>query len=321
LPVNFPDFSIELPLDDGENDFTLLGEPGPITWSDDYQRFVLNLYFDGSFDAPGISVLFPRFAPPEGAPPSENRAPDAIYSFDLALVQAEPSMVYDDGVSRVSVSAVSFLPPERFVSVNLVDRYTLAPGGQPDGIGTLRLFVEPSTGERPVVGPGPTGFGPLTGGQPAVPVVRPGFGGGAVPSTGGLPRIVPQAPAVHRPYASQQEHVDDHGSEFHWFAGDSTIEEETPETTPSPEETASSVPTSGAPGATPTPTRKLEAEPTPTGTGEVSPTPTPAATGSGATQTPAPSRTLGRAAKEPAGTPSPIAAASPQPTTAVKEAK
>jgi hypothetical protein len=144
-PLNAPDFSVDIPLKDGENDFTLLGEPGPATRVDDYTHYAINLYFDGDLDHPGISVLFPGDALPPGSPTTPNRAAH-IYSLSLNEVQSPPRETYDNGVVSVSVIAASFLPPEVFgVDVDLVSAQQLAPSGQGDFIGVLKLRVEPSS--------------------------------------------------------------------------------------------------------------------------------------------------------------------------------
>lgn len=144
--LNAPDFTVDIPLKEGENDFTLLGEPGPAIRIDDYTRFAINLYFDGAQDHPGISVLFPRDGSPTGSPTAPNRSAH-IYSLGLNQVQVPPQESYDNGVVSVSVSviAASFLPPEDFaVDIDLVSAQRLVPSGQGDFIGVLKLQVEPS---------------------------------------------------------------------------------------------------------------------------------------------------------------------------------
>ena len=54
------DVIVEIPLHDGENDFTLVGQPGITTAVDLYERYAINLYFDRVLDYPGIAVLYPR---------------------------------------------------------------------------------------------------------------------------------------------------------------------------------------------------------------------------------------------------------------------
>lgn len=145
-PVNGPDVTVEIPLSDGENNFTIVGQPGPGTRIDDYARYALNLYFDGVLDHPGISVLFPRLNNPAGSPVAANRS-DHIYSLGLDPVSFAPQATYDNGVVSVSVTAASFLAPEDLgADVDLVSAQSLVPSGadDPNGsdyIGVLKVKV------------------------------------------------------------------------------------------------------------------------------------------------------------------------------------
>lgn len=172
--LNFQNFSVDLSLDEGENYFTLMGEPGALTATDEYQRFTINLYFDGDQDRPGISVLFPRVADPDGSPVEQSRAnDDQVYSMLLERVEGPPSTFYDDGAYRVSVLRASFLPPERAnVSVDRMMEKALGASGISDWVGSLVVMVEPSES-----------FGP--GGGPRAPVAGGGGGGGRTGTSGG----------------------------------------------------------------------------------------------------------------------------------------
>ncbi len=171
-PLNAGNFSVDIPLIDGENYFTIVGEPGPITATDTYQRFVVNLYFDGGLNAPGVSVLFPRYGSEGGSPTDANRS-QYIYSFDVGLVQQRsPGVddsgydVYDDGFERVSVTGASFLPEDRFMSIDLVAGQRFGASGVSDFVGSLVVLVEPSEGGPAVGGLGGVGRGGVsTGGR------------------------------------------------------------------------------------------------------------------------------------------------------------
>ncbi len=142
-PLNAPDFTLELPLYDGENVFTLLGEPTAVTAGDDFLRFALNLYLDGVTEYPGISVLFSRDGPPSGELPAPN---PSGYLFALSLepmAQGTSSWVYEDGTVRVSVSGVSFLSSETVLPVDLMSPHAVAPSGHHDWFGVLTIRVEP----------------------------------------------------------------------------------------------------------------------------------------------------------------------------------
>jgi hypothetical protein len=164
--LNNPDFTVEIPLTEGENDFTLLGQPGPATRTDDYLQYALNLYFDGVADHPGISVIFPKQNTPGGSPVSPSRAA-RVYSLLLNEVKYPLQATYDDGVDTVSVVAASFLPPEIFgLDADKVSAQRLTPSGDGNFIGVLKLMVEPSAGAggQPLGAPGAAGFGAIPGG-------------------------------------------------------------------------------------------------------------------------------------------------------------
>lgn len=142
--LNAPDFTVEVALKDGENDFTLVGAPGLLTQTDDYSSYVINVYFDGVLDHPGISVLFPRNGSPGGSPTIPNRS-DFSYSLDLNQVQFPAQETYDNGSVSVSVVSASFVPPGLYgADVDLVGPQQLTPDGQSDYIGVLKLNVEAS---------------------------------------------------------------------------------------------------------------------------------------------------------------------------------
>jgi hypothetical protein len=213
--LNAPNFAIQLPLAEGENDFTLVGEPSVLTRQDDFSHFALNLYFDGVVDRPGISVLFPRYSPRGGSPPLPNVAP-VMYALSLAGVTAPADSTYTDGVDRVSVMAVSFLPPEKFgadydkVSAQAVLPSSASPGpngtgadglGGFDYVGVLKINVEglgaasapaaPVVPRALVVMPGVV-VGPsieqaATGGAAPVFEQPSGGDGAALGSVGGTP--------------------------------------------------------------------------------------------------------------------------------------
>lgn len=145
--LNASDFSIDVSLDHGEYHLTLLGEPGPFTWRDDYEAWVLNLYFDGNVAEPGISVVAPRYGDPSGSPPFANQAePGNAVSFDLDLIDAPRPFEYDDGELRVTVTAFSLLPPTlAAVATDRVRAHSLEAGGAEDGVGVVTLRVERSS--------------------------------------------------------------------------------------------------------------------------------------------------------------------------------
>lgn len=267
-PLNGPNFMVELPLVEGENVFTLVGEPGALTRTDDYLRFTVNLYFDGNIQgAPGISVIFDRHAPPGGGPVAANRS-DYIYSLLLERQSpGQPSTVYDDGIDRVAVTGASFLPPERFNAewnFDFVGIQRFGKSGEKDFLGVLKLQVELSQGETGTgSGVAPKGIFPAGGGSGGA-VGAPGYGvPGGLPNAGygGLPQQnQPQA----EPYAQQPARptiVPTPRAE----AADEIDE-------PTPGETAATTPEADATAGTGT------ATPRKTGTGAAT-TPTPGKTG------------------------------------------
>jgi hypothetical protein len=171
-PLNAPDFSVEIPLVEGENDFTLLGEPGPLTETDQYDRFALNLYFDGVLDRPGITVLFPRNAARAGSPPTLNRS-EHMYALSLAEVKVLPQTSYSDGADTVTVAAVSFLAPQSIrADVDMVSPDAPLPNGNSDWVGVLKLMVVGASGGVPLA-PAPGAFGV----QPGQALVGPDMSG------------------------------------------------------------------------------------------------------------------------------------------------
>ncbi len=193
-PANAPDFNIDIPLNDGENILTMMGEEGVLTRTDDYLTFSLNLYFDGAVNsAPGISVLFPKFAAPIGGAIIRNRT-GILLTLGLQQVDPKPQTVYDDGVNRVTVTAACFLPPERFnkdFNFDFMRERSFGKSGKNDYIGIIKIMVELSQTDgtdpsQPAVGPGPAvgrgGTGAFNGGGGAVPGYPSGAG---VPAGGG----------------------------------------------------------------------------------------------------------------------------------------
>jgi hypothetical protein len=196
--LNFPDFSVDLPLDEGENYFTLFAEPGPLTETDEYQRFLVNVYFDGNMEDPGISVLFPRFAEPDGTTVTPARPnDDQKWGFNLQRLTSTFQSFYDDGAYRVSVLRASLLPPVRAsISVDRLTSHSLTPGGvDADWIGTLVLTVEPSESFGAGGGVPAPASGSGTGTGRAA-----GFGGAG--GVGGNPGYIPPG-AVGAPGAVQ----------------------------------------------------------------------------------------------------------------------
>lgn len=142
--LNAADFSVQIPLVDGTNDFTLLGAPFPLTRGDSFTRLALNIYFDGVLDHPGISVLFPRKADPAGSSPSANGSA-FVFSLSVDSVTAAPQSSFTNGVQTVSVAAVSFLPAGLSgSSIDLVSGHSIGSGGTGgffDWVGVLRINV------------------------------------------------------------------------------------------------------------------------------------------------------------------------------------
>lgn len=336
-PLNSRNLAIDIPLTEGENYFTIVGEPGPITATDQYQRFALNLYFDGELEQPGISVLFPRYADFDGGPTASNRSL-YIYSFNVTPSQVRSPGVddtgldfYDDGLERVSVTSASFLAAERSeVSVDQVGPQSVGSSGTDDFIGSVTLLVEPSEGTSGgAIGDGTGGVGgvPRAGGAPRAPAAIVPRGGGAAPiitgPSGGGQLPAPQAEAYQAPAAAAAE--DDEV----WVGGDAT---------PTPrdainalknwlqdavEPTESSTETAGTPTPAATPAATTRTSPSPkttaaaaTATAARSPA---AGTGGSRTTTPAvtPTPTNTRATM----TPSPLGSATPATQTPKPPAK
>ena len=270
-PLNSPDAMVEIPLIEGENDFTLLGQPGSNTRVDEYDRFCINLYFDGMLDHPGISVLFPKNNTPAGSPTTPNRS-ERIYSLGLTQVQVAPQATYDDGVDTVSVPAVSFLAPETFnTNVDLVSAQRLVPSGPSDPnasdfIGVLKVMVQPSAsqGGEPVAGVGVPGAGIIPHGIADSGTLH----GPDIPIAGAQPRIADTTAGLADRGAAVTDGHGAKGSDVVMAAG-------------SAEPTAAAAETT-TPGGTPTPAKTPSPHAT---TGTVSPT-----VGVGATRTPAASR-------------------------------
>jgi hypothetical protein len=286
--ANGPDFRIQIPLGQGENDFTILGEPSVLTRTDEYERFVINLYFDGVLDHPGISVLFPRYGSRGGDAPAPDRY-DTVYGLSVAPVQLKPEMSYSDGTDTVSVLAVSFLPPEKFgmdydkVSAHVpvpsyMDKTTGGAGadgwGGIDYIGVLKINVEgPSVGPSGVPGvaapgafgvvPGSAAVGSDLGGYRPVPgglPQQPGVDGGTrpVPDSSGTARRGDQLATGNTPSADATPE-----------SGQTPTPAETSAAavlTPSPRSTAPTLTSrTAAPQGTPTPAAAT-ANPTPAST-------------------------------------------------------
>jgi len=286
-PLNGPDFMVEIPLTDGENDFTLVGQPGTNTRYDEYERFAINLYFDSNLDQPGISVLFPRNNVPAGSPPSPNRS-ELIYSLGLNQVNAAPQMVYDDGANSVSVIAVSFLPPETFGrDVDLVSAQRLAPSdaSDPNGsdyLGVLKLMVGPSSA--------PSGQAPPGSGAPGAGIIPSGIAdsgtihGPDIPIAGPHPQLIdPQATGDHAAAgaAEVRPEMAMAGGEAERtppVVGTATPGTPTPATSPRPKVTGSVSPTADSGGTA-----------TPVATGSPT-TPTPHASTTTTPATPTPNR-------------------------------
>ncbi|MBI3782227.1 MAG: hypothetical protein HY270_02380 [Deltaproteobacteria bacterium] len=274
-PLNAPSLILEYPLNDGETAFTLLAEPG---LDDEFDKFSLNLYFDGALaGAPGISVLFDKNAPPSGAEPTANR-PDYLYSFLLEHQPgAKPQTFYDDGINRVTVAAASFLKQQQVSSdwnFDLMWPHKFGKSGEKDLIGMLKLLVGPSEGSSGTLAGGsgsgvaPAVTGLNTGASGGAPYVgNPAYGGG-VPSGGGVPAAsgLPADAGSNRPYQQPSR-----GTPPNTAAAAATADRETESTAGS---TPAADPTPGA--TTPTAARTPSSK---TGTGTpVRGTATPAST-------------------------------------------
>ncbi len=275
-PLNAPDFSVEIPLVEGENDFTLVGEPGPLTETDSYERFALNLYFDGVLDHPGISVLFPRRASRGGDPPTPNRS-ETLYALSLAPVQVAPETTYSDGTDTVSVTAVTFLPPQSFgADVDLVSPEAPVANGNSDWIGVLKINVEgppPASAPYAPVVP-PSAFGVM----PGRAIVGPDVLGAPQPRDPGVQADAPMG-------ESQQAAI---------AAAEPSAETPSPRgTTASPAPAGTATPAPASTAGSPTAARQIS----PTGESTRHTTVTPGSTGTAPAVTPGIAR--------PAATPSP----------------
>ena len=184
--LNGGDFGIQIPLEAGDHDFTLVGEPGPLTEDDGYDLWALNLFLDGVAGRPAISVLFPPGAYRYGVPVRPNRA-EVTIALPVVPVSGVPQDVYDDGTTKVTVHAVSFLPPHRFVDVDLVSSTAPVPSsdGQSDWVGVLRIAVETTASEPATRGGSvgaPRAIGPEAFGL--VPMDGVVVGGGSLDAEG-----------------------------------------------------------------------------------------------------------------------------------------
>jgi hypothetical protein len=289
--LNALDFSIGIPLSPGENDFTLVGEPSTLTRHDDFSHFVLNLYFDGALDYPGISVLFPRYGSRRGTAPSRNFA-HVMYALSLAQVKGTAETTYSDGADRVSVIAVAFLPPEKFgadydkVSAHAVVPSSTNPG--PNKLGADQLGGYDYVGVLKINLQGPSDSVPMRGlGVPAVAPVMPGVVIG--PSLGG------DAAGDGPPVAAEPLRTG--GTDSSESAGlnfGTPAETQSAGSTPSPEAEATAVvaqtPTPRETAAT-TRTPRSTALATGSATADRAVTPTPVATHGGPTPAPQASAT------------------------------
>lgn len=152
-PINAADFTVSMPLVDGENDFTLVGATGG--GNDDYQRLAVNLFFDGILEYPSISVLVPAESPLSGGPPTLNRSDVILSLSSVEPLRMTPEGTYGDGTVTVSVSAASFRR-DPALDVAIVAAHSLVADGTNNWIGVLRLFVEETaaTNVAPRQGPG-----------------------------------------------------------------------------------------------------------------------------------------------------------------------
>ena len=150
-PINAADFTISIPLVEGQNDFTIVGATGG--GNDDYQRQAVNLFFDGIFEYPSISVLVPGDSPLSGGPPTLNRS-DVILTLSSAEpLRTTPETTYSDGTVTVSVSAASFRR-DPSLDVSIVASHSLIADGTNNWIGVLRLAVQASDSpSAPLQGP------------------------------------------------------------------------------------------------------------------------------------------------------------------------
>lgn len=141
--LNAAQFQLGRALVFGRNEFTIGGEePFLDLGSDSPPSYVLNLYFNGETQIPGLSVLFPRGAVCSGGTAAANPGP--AYSLALQESSLPIGPVYDNSVTRISVEAVSFQSSaDCGESVDLLSPSDLMPSGRSDYIGVLQVFVEP----------------------------------------------------------------------------------------------------------------------------------------------------------------------------------
>jgi hypothetical protein len=290
-PLSAPNFMIEIPLVQGENVFTIAGEEGALTRPEPYLRYTLNLYFDGNIDGPpGISVIFRRWADPNGDRVDSNRS-SYIYNLALQPVEATPGTYYDDGYDRVTVSGASFMEPEKFnpdFDFDFLEPQRFGKSGKKDFLGVLRIMVEPSQGEvdagaapRAIVpafggGTGSVG-GQGYGGNPGY-VPNPGYGG--LPEGGANPYRQAVAPPTAQRAAQQQARQQEEAEP----TAEGTPADETPQ------------PTTAAPQGTPTPaktTTKTTSTPGAKGTPSLKPTDAPVGTPTAPAATPAATKRSG----------------------------
>jgi hypothetical protein len=310
-PLNGPDAMIEIPLAEGETDFTILGQPAGNTRDDTYDRFAINLYFDDVYDHPGISVLFMRNNSPSGSPTTPNRS-DRLYSLGLSQVKFTPQSTYDDGIDTVSVTAVSFLPPETFgLDVDLVSAQAIMPSGpnDPNGsdfVGVLKITVEPDVAPdvQPVARPGVQGYGAIPRGIADSGTLH----GADVPIGDGMPHMLGQAGQAGMA-GDPRAVAPANGGE----PGEAGAEEPTAAQTGTPAGTRT-------PGRTPSPNATT---PSVSPSVSVAVSPTPQATGKGTTPTPQSSPGPHGSATAAATTPGPhgsatAAAKTPTPASAPK---
>lgn len=178
---------VNIPLVEGDNYFTLIGQPASTTEGDDFARWSVNLFFDGRFDDPGISVLFPRHAQAGGAPTTRTRT-QLIYGFDMSthrqrvpgVDDTEGYDAYDDGQFRVTVPSGSMLPSTTVYvdGGDWLGERDLKPdlGTYKDWVGSLTITVEASSGQPTNGGGG--GGGGFVAGPGNVPVQQPRAGAG-----------------------------------------------------------------------------------------------------------------------------------------------
>jgi len=249
-PLNAADFTVDIPLVEGANDFTVIGEPGGYTAIDVFTAFALNLYLDGVVDAPAISVVFPRNAPLDGATPWPNQS-TRLYGLSLEPAARGSAATYEDDAGfRMSVSRASFLPPEQSVSVDLVSQSAPAPGGSSDWLGVVTIYLEaPPT---PTVPPGsyvPTK--PVSPLQFGVVPDELGAGGGLADAGGGT--VAPSGTAPPGPSAARAQAPGTPANETSHVASSpapEVAEAAVQQTQPAPTDAATPNSTVSTPGAT-----------------------------------------------------------------------